>query len=58
MTKKELLKLAKKRGIKVMHGDPKKARPLSEICGKLKSNNPAEDWIRFIRCNWIDITGI
>lgn len=38
--RKRIIALAKKRGIKFHHGDPKKAKPLSEICGKIKSKHP------------------
>lgn len=56
MTKKEFIKLAKKKGYKIKVNDITKARPLSEICGQLHSDYPIEDLIREIRNYWIDIT--
>jgi len=35
-----IIALAKKRGIKIHHGDTSKAKPLSKICGRLKSKYP------------------
>ena len=40
MNKKEFLKLAKKRGVKVIKNDISKAKPLKEICGNLVAKYP------------------
>jgi hypothetical protein len=39
---KRILTLARKIGIKFKRGDISKAKPLSEICGKLKARYPYE----------------
>lgn len=40
MTKKQFLKLAKKRGIKIIKNDISKARSLEELCGNLVAKYP------------------
>jgi len=50
MTKKQFIKMAKKRGFKVKVNDITKAKPLSEICGQLKYEENLQDIIDLIRC--------
>lgn len=49
ISKREFLRLAKKRGVKINRGNPKQAKPLSEVIGNIKLSKKTEidkSWYR------------